>query len=390
MRYRKFCFPYCQFIATTVFQSVFKKKSCALCYQLTSECNFKNYKDKSISVHEDYEKLLRKKELMIRLAVIKNIEQKKATWKDKVDWDHLQNVWIENIQFLDKLNNGRSSFGNNVELLVGDNVLFQLLKSISNSKERVWIETYMFDNSPVAQSFINALIEAKQRGVDVVLIVDRLGSFDMSFKSLRSLRQNDIPVVLANDWRSPTFRDHRKLAIVDSEGFCGSANISAEAAPTCMGGNNRFFEIHVKVQGPAVNHMCELFCETLNEQGNSVNRQAPVTKNSPCTPDSHGSFVQILDSNAKSRRRCIQSAYQRIINNACLSVSTTAGYFSPPTLLYWSLKRLIQTSIPFTLILSGNSDVWGDVYAATYCVSKLQVTLYVAYYFSNKLPYWNI
>lgn len=314
-------------------------------------------------------------------AVSRNIEYRRGQKTldprfKNADWAQLQGKWLDHLRYFDRITGGRSSEGNRVTLLVGDEILPSILNAITTATHRVWIETYIFDSSKVAERFIEAMLDAKRRGVDVVLIVDWLGGFDMPSRWLKQLRDAEISAVVFNNWRNMGFRDHRKLAIIDHVGFCGSANISADAASEVFGGNGRFFDVHVKVEGPAVKHISELFCETLQSGNPGFHRSSFTPPPLQLHPDEEGAFVQVLESNASRQRRSVQTAYNRVISTASLSISATAGYFAPPALLYRSLKTAVRRRIPITLLLSGNSDVWGDVYAASYGAAKLQVSFF--------------
>ena len=158
----------------------------------------------------------------------------------------LRSKWSRFLYKLSRMESVEVSDGNKVELLVGgSDTVHSMLEAIDDAKDRVWIETYIFDGSEhVARRFVDALLRAKQRGCDVVVIMDYIGS--SSFPWRLELESAKISVVLFNPFpwshyvnstdslvipRSVgpvPFRDHRKILIADEVGFCGSMNLQGE------------------------------------------------------------------------------------------------------------------------------------------------------------------
>ena len=75
---------------------------------------------------------------------------------------------------------GHYSSGNRVSCLEGgDSCFTEMLRAIESSEERVWCESYIFDNSFIGQLFFEHLRSAAKRNVDVVLLVDYIGAFGL-------------------------------------------------------------------------------------------------------------------------------------------------------------------------------------------------------------------
>ena len=54
--------------------------------------------------------------------------------------------------------------------------MFIHFTKIEAATDRVWLETYIWDDSHLAEIFVDALIAAKRRGCDVLVLVDYVGS----------------------------------------------------------------------------------------------------------------------------------------------------------------------------------------------------------------------
>lgn len=62
-------------------------------------------------------------------------------------------------------------------------------------------------------------------------------------------------------------------------------------------------------------------------------------------------------------------------SQATVSLYVTTSYFVPPGFLRRALQAaLARDGVDVFLLLSGDSDVWGDVYATTYVVRKFLVS----------------
>ncbi|PHJ20485.1 phospholipase d active site domain-containing protein [Cystoisospora suis] len=87
--------------------------------------------------------------------------------------------------------------------------------------------------------------------------------------------------------------------------------------------------------------------------------------------DAHDVLIQVLESNVLRNQRSIQAVLKNAIYNATVSLYVTTSYFVPPGFLRRALQAaLARDGVDVFLLLSGDSDVWGDVYATTYVVRK--------------------
>ncbi|CAE7710113.1 cls [Symbiodinium microadriaticum] len=278
--------------------------------------------------------------------------------------------WLELLRKFQKY--GHFSTGNRVTVLEGGDECFRaMLQVIATAQTRVWCESYIFDNSHVAETFFTALRDAALRGLDVVLLVDYIGSFSLRNDWVRELRSvgADVvffnPVLPSNYCVGPlSFRDHRKIMVCDDMGFCGGMNIQEEVGEEEFG-TSRFYDVHSKLEGPCVADLAEVFRDSLHEAGGRVMRNsiAPPPRKEP------GVYVQILQSNVRQRRRTLQKVIEKSIDAADESVLLTTAYFFPPGFLKNALLRVPARGARLSLLLSGSSDFYplpGDLLAQTH------------------------
>jgi cardiolipin synthase len=296
--------------------------------------------------------------------------------------ERLRNKWGKFLQRVSSLEGVEASGGNSVEILeAGTETISSMIEAIDNARTRVWLETYIFDGSPVAERVTQALLRAKDRGCDVVVIMDYIGSLDYKWRS--DLEKSGIPVVLFNPfpWSHWTvgngvprsvgpvpFRDHRKIFIADNIGFCGSMNIQGETVPQEGEVHPGFYDLNAKIQGPAVAHLGNVFIDSLEESKVGVIR-TPF----PAPTRVGNSYVQVLQSNVRKQRRAIQKCLARQIKESEDEVRVASSYFMPPGFLKRALLGLNKTKSTCSILVSGTTDFFpvpGDLMAQTHALSR--------------------
>jgi cardiolipin synthase len=147
----------------------------------------------------------------------------------------------------------------------GDPLFDAMLADISEARERVWIESYIFADDTIGREFVDSLARSSARGVDVRVRVDAVGSrFGFSGGSARRLRAAGARFHWCHpwQWRRPwTFhhRNHRKLLVVDERSaYVGGFNIS-DLNSRRMRGEARWRDTHVRVAGPIVREAAAAF-----------------------------------------------------------------------------------------------------------------------------------
>ena len=165
--------------------------------------------------------------------------------------------------------------GNRIEPLSGgDEAYPAMITAIDAAEKSVALATYIFDNDEAGQQFVAALKRARDRGVEVRVLVDAVGA-RYSWPTIVSvLKREGIPVAKFLASISPTMirffnlRNHRKILVVDGQvGFTGGMNIRAsclssyEVRPTepvePIEKTKRLLvrrteDLHFRIAGPAV------------------------------------------------------------------------------------------------------------------------------------------
>lgn len=158
--------------------------------------------------------------------------------------------------------------GNRVELLEdGDEAFPAMLEAIAAAERSVTLATYIFDNDASGKAFLAELRAAKERGVEIRVLIDDIGT-RYSFPPMhRALGRAGVEVArflpTFVPWRLPymNLRNHRKVLVADGRvGFTGGINIRAGNV-LAREPEHPIRDVHARVRGPAVSHLQQAFVE---------------------------------------------------------------------------------------------------------------------------------
>jgi cardiolipin synthase A/B len=149
----------------------------------------------------------------------------------------------------------------------GDEAYPAMLAAIAEARESIALATYIFDHDPAGRRFVDALVEAKARGVEVRVLIDDAGARYSMPPADRHLRRHGVRTArflpMMMPWRLPyaNLRNHRKVLICDGRvAFTGGMNIRHG----CMLSENPPHptdDLHARVRGPVVTQLMEIFGE---------------------------------------------------------------------------------------------------------------------------------
>src|SRR5437868_12101187 len=138
-------------------------------------------------------------------------------------------------------------------LRTGEQAMAEMLAAIQTARHSVRMEMYIFNVSPIAERFREALIGACQRGANVQVLIDAFGSvalpqsFWETFKTSGGKFRWFNPLKLTR----LSLRDHRKILVCDDRiGFIGGFNISTEYQGN--GVTTGWRDLGLKIHGPMV------------------------------------------------------------------------------------------------------------------------------------------
>lgn len=231
-----------------------------------------------------------------------------------------------------------------------------MLKAISEAKERVFLSSFIFGYDEVGKSFAAALRAAAERGCDVRLLMDGVGSFHL-WPSWRKRLGPDVklayflPPRLIPPQFSINLRTHRKVLICDSEtGFTGGMNISQNHLAN-LKRRSRVQDVHFRCLGPIAQQLEIAFLMDWSfATGDHANFTVhPVKKQgSSLVPHPHGRPRHARGHHPRSRLR-------PDFGGAAFRADQSP-YFLPPHRLHGELVSAVLRGVDVSVILPGENN----------------------------------
>jgi cardiolipin synthase len=250
------------------------------------------------------------------------------------------------------------TLGNEVEVLLDGSRAFPAkLAAIENATRSVDAAYYIFRNDGVGRAFRDALTAAASRGVRVRLLVDALGSFGIGgflspIKQAGGSVRRFLPMSLWQGW-SINLRNHRKILVVDGEtGFTGGLNIGDEYVGDRGGELGRWRDTHLKLRGPAVGNLAEVFADDWAYVTRRPPAPVPAVAMVPGATDA----VQIVPSGPDDRAEAIFNVFFTAISMAVTSIDLTTPYFVPDMAIMVALRSAALRGVRVRMIVPGRSD----------------------------------
>ncbi|MGV3663155.1 MAG: phospholipase D-like domain-containing protein [Prosthecobacter sp.] len=228
------------------------------------------------------------------------------------------------------------------------------LEAIVRARSSIRLESYIFTASPLGQRFREALTAAARRGVKVTLLLDDVGCIGLPRGYFREVTLAGGRVIWFNPmrWRLWTFRDHRKLLVVDEErAFIGGCNVAPEYDGDGVAEGWR--DGGIDITGPAVKTLVESFESQVEKAGNEIWRARKHGHNGWVNA---GEDVALLLMRPGLHQGIFQSALKRDLQGA-RDVAMTMAYFLPRGRFKHMLKRAARQARSFRLLLPGKSDI---------------------------------
>lgn len=249
--------------------------------------------------------------------------------------------------------------GNRLSPLInGDNAYPVMLDAIRNARESIHLSTYIFDADSTGREFVEALVAAASRGVDVRLIVDSLGE-KYSRPLVRHLfKGSKVKLGRFLPFRYGGYvnlRTHRKILVVDGTvAFSGGMNIGGRHmvdAPVCR---EPVVDLHFMVEGPIVAYLQRVFLEDWYFVSKELVSD-PVYF--PRLETRGGALVRSVSDGPDKEFRKLHWLIMGALSCARKSVRIMTPYFIPDRPLIASLATAAMRGVAVTLVLPEKNNL---------------------------------
>jgi cardiolipin synthase A/B len=227
-----------------------------------------------------------------------------------------------------------------------------MMEGVSRATRRVWIESYIVRNDRLGRMLGEALAAAVERGADVRLLFDALGSKRTPPEFIEALRAKGIRVELYRQLRAFPLgvfpRDHSRIVVTDDIGFTGGSAWGDEWLPVEAGGKG-WHDVCLQMRGPCVDDLVEIFEERWAQaRGAPDGRPRSVER-------AHGHLTVVSDVALGAHR--IYEHHLAAVQRAKRRIWIENSYFFPPLPLLEALTSAARRGVDVRLLLPGPTDL---------------------------------
>ncbi len=263
-----------------------------------------------------------------------------------------------------QLNNSESvlTYGNKVTLLNNGEEKFDcLIEELKKAKNFIHLQYYIFSQDSIGNTIKNILIQKAKEGVEVRMIVDDVGSWELKSNYFRELRSKGIEIYSFLEVRFPIFtskvnyRNHRKIVVIDGYvGFLGGINV----ADRYIHGGPKYGiwrDTHIKVEGDAVNSLQYIF--SLDWYFVSQKELAD-SKYFPEKKPVGDKLVQVTPSGPDTDWPSIMMGFFKIFTTARKYVYLATPYLMPNESVLMALKTAAMAGVDVRILIPEKSDAY--------------------------------
>ena len=256
--------------------------------------------------------------------------------------------------------------GNHVELIPGyPDSIRAMTEAVRKAKRFVNAEFYIMSTDHVTDDLLTALEEAADRGVEVRVLFDHIGTlrvkgYNRLLKRLRASRiqwRRMLPLLpIHGQWRRPDLRNHRKIMVIDGEvAFTGSQNLIEPSYhnPKHRKAGREWIELMACLRGPIVPTLNVVFAtDWLSETDESLEDQLQVS----AEPSPGGVTAQVVPSGPGFTTENNLRLFNTLIYSAQHRISVCSPYFVPDDSLLYAITTAAQRGVDVELFVSEKGD----------------------------------
>ena len=280
--------------------------------------------------------------------------------------------------------------GNRIKALQnGDEIFPAMLGAITNARNTITFETYIYWSGEIGRKFSEALCERARAGVKVHVLLDWVGTGKIDGKYLDDLKAAGVEVERYHPlrWYSITRinnRTHRKLLVVDGKiGFTGGVGI-ADLWSGHAQSKNHWRDSHYQLEGPAVAQMQAAFTD------NWIKTRAKVLFGPEYFPElkpAGETLAQAFKSSRGEGSESVRLMYLLSIASATNNIRLQAAYFVPDDLAIETFVSARKRGVKIEIIVPGpeidaqigrraSRSLWGALLDAGVQIYEYQPTMY--------------
>ena len=242
-----------------------------------------------------------------------------------------------------------------------EEAILAMARAVDRAEKYVLIEIYIQSWDEVTDVFFQSLARARQRGVEVKLLLDQIGSLKYKGYFTLGKRLTEIDV----DWRlmlplqlhkgrfrRPDLRNHRKIVVIDGHtGFLGSMNMIKREYKTK---DRAWIDYMVEMTGPVVTSLASVFAVDWyleSEEQLSLDMQP---YDDAMTADSN--HLQLVPSGPGYTTEPNLRMFNSVVHHAKEKLILCSPYFIPDESLLEAVTTACYRDVEVELLVSAKAD----------------------------------
>jgi cardiolipin synthase len=263
-----------------------------------------------------------------------------------------------------------------------------MLDAIRSATRSVNMECYIFQPGRIADQFIDALSDRARRGLNVTIVVDAIGSFNLWGRPARRLRQAGCRIESYQRLRWYSLarfnnRTHRELLVIDGRtAFAGGAGV-ADWWMYPKGKRPAWRDTMAKFEGPIVAALQGVAAENWLECCGEILTGPEYFPNLDPAGDT---TAFVIRSSPADRATASRVAFQLLMEGADHEVRISTPYFLPDRALRRALKDIAQRGVTVSVIVPGRGTdqrwvrlasrrMWGQLLQAGVRIHEYRATM---------------
>lgn len=251
--------------------------------------------------------------------------------------------------------------GNQITPLINGNMAYPaMLEAIAKAQKHIFLVTYIFSNGKISREFVNHLIAAAGRNVDVRVIVDGVGRFYSLKFPKKKLEEAGVklafflPPKLFPPNLSINLRNHRKVLVCDDVAFTGGMNI-ADYHVVEPEKKNSVQDIQFRCLGPIVYQFKRAF---LLDWGFVTKQYDSILPDTDVNSRAGKSLCRIVLDGPGSDSDPLNDLIAGCISSALQSVRIMTPYFLPSREIMAALRAAAEKGVDVRVILPEKNNLF--------------------------------
>jgi cardiolipin synthase len=243
----------------------------------------------------------------------------------------------------------------------GDEAYPEMLRAIEGARRSIGLSTYIFDWDRSGQAFGQALAAAVERGVEVRVLIDSVGSrYSIPTAPTRLRRlgvrtETFLPVFNPFMISAFNLRSHRKSLTVDGEvAFTGGINIR-EGHVLALAPRSPVRDLHFRIEGPVVTQIQEIFADDWQFSSGERLEGERWFPSEVATPGQ--APMRMISSGPDQEFECTKWAILGALIEARTKVEIVTPYFLPDSTLISALNVTAMRGVSVEITIPKASNL---------------------------------